>query len=90
MTAVPSSPSLLDGFHGAGDARRLESYSKSITTPAELRSGRVMVQCTRDTRGMLKRAGWQHTELMNTYEVRVIIDRFNRLQLAPTKGGSES
>ena len=87
MTAVPSSPSLLDGFNGAGDARRLEAY-KSITTPAELRSGRVMVQCTRDTRGMLKRAGWKHTELMNTYEVAVITDRFNRLQLAPTRGGA--
>lgn len=89
VTVVLSSPSLLDGYHGASDARHLESYSKSITTAAELRAGRVMVQCTHATRPLLHRAGWKRTELMNHYEVSVIRDRFERLQLAPirAKGG---
>jgi hypothetical protein len=89
VEVVLASPSLLDGFNGAGDARHLEAYAKSITTQEELRAGRVMVQCTRATRPLLHRAGWKNTQLMNHYEVNVIRDRFNRLQLAPaTKGGT--
>jgi hypothetical protein len=84
MTAVPSSPSLLDGFMGARDARLLAA---ATVTGRRL----LMVQCTHATRSLLKRAGWHHTEMFNAYEVAVIKDRFNRLQLAPvTKGGIES
>ncbi len=89
VSAVLGSPSLLDGFHGAGDARHLEAYSKSITTAAELRAGRVMVQCTHATRPLLRRAGWKRTELMHHYEVRVIRDRFERLQLAPVENRTD-
>jgi hypothetical protein len=52
--------------------------------------GVVSVQCTQRTRDTLRRAGLSRCVMFARYEVRVVRDRFNRLQLAPTKGGSES
>jgi len=83
MTAVPSSPSLLDGFMGARDARLLAAGTFAAR-------GVVSVQCTQRTRDTLRRAGLSRCVMFARYEVRVVRDRFNRLQLAPTKGGSES
>jgi hypothetical protein len=91
MTAVPSSPSLMDGFNGARDAMDLEWYAHSLTEFEVLRSGFVWVQCTRKTFGLLRRAGIRRKVMMHSYKVAVIRDRFNRLQLAPVvEGGVES
>jgi hypothetical protein len=53
--------------------------------------GVVSVQCTQRTRDTLRRAGLSRCVMFARYEVRVVRDRFNRLQLAPVvEGGSES
>lgn len=72
------SPSLQDGFRGARDASLLERYEQLFG----LFDGRVPVQATRFTRSLLRRAGLRRIRLMDTYEVPVTRDRFNRLQLA--------
>lgn len=88
--AVLASPSLLDGSHGARDAGLLATYAER-TLPQLVRGGVVRVQCTSGTEPMLKRAGIKRPMRFEAYEVAVIKDRFNRLQLSPaTKGGAES
>ena len=53
--------------------------------------GIVSVQCTPRTRDTLRRAGLRRLVMFARYEVRVVRDRFNRLQLAPVvEGGVES
>lgn len=74
-----ATPSLSDGFNGAGDAVALE---RAAAVPASVTPKTVHVQCTRSTKGLLKRAGLRRTRLMDSYEVRVMRDRFGRLQLA--------
>jgi hypothetical protein len=88
--AVLASPSLRDGSHGARDAGLLATYAER-TLPQLVRGGVVRVQCTSGTEAMLKRAGIKRPVRFEAYEVVVIKDRFNRLQLSPaTKGGAES
>lgn len=82
-----ASPSLLDGFNGAADARHLEWYAGQLTSREELARGVVFVQCTRQTRELLRRAGHKRCMMHDPYEVRVVRDRFNRLQLAPQEKG---
>ncbi len=74
----PISPSLKDGFNGAGDASVLERYAQLFGMAA----GKVTVQATRATKALLHRAGLRRVRLMMSYEVPVMRDRFNRLQLA--------
>lgn len=70
--------SLYDGYRGAGDAALLDRAD---------REGDVChVQCVTGaypTTGLLHRAGITNPTLHEFYPVRVITDRFNRLQIAP-------
>lgn len=82
MTALTTltalTPSLRDGFNGAADASTLERYEAIFG----MQDGKVTVQATPATRGLLRRAGLRRVRRMDSYEVRVMRDRFNRLQLA--------
>lgn len=79
------SPSLRDGFHGAGDAATLGRYATLLTTDEDLAEGIVVVQATPWTREMLHRAGILRVRTFDSYRVSVVRDRFNRLQLAAVK-----
>lgn len=76
--AESRTPSIRDGFNGAADASLLERYAQLLG----MQNGKVTVQATRHTRALLHRAGLRRVRLMDSYEVRVERDRFNRLQLA--------
>lgn len=76
------SPSLQDGYNGAGDAFILEAYA---AVPASVTPETVKVMCTKKTKGLLKRAGFLRTRFYQFYAVPVCRDRFERLQLAPAK-----
>lgn len=78
MSNPPISPSLNDGFNGAGDASLLERYAELLG----MQAGKVTVQATRATRALLHRAGFRRVRLMNSYEVPVMRDQLNRLQVA--------
>lgn len=77
---LAGSPSLKDGFQGAGDAALLGRYDHD----AEISS--VHVQATRNTRELLRRAGYGKVYAGAFYAVRVCVDEFGRLQIDP-KGG---
>ncbi len=70
-----NTPSLHDGYRGAGDAANLEQ--------ADLDDDIAHVQCNYRTKGLLRRAGIPDPVENQHYLVRVITDKFNRLQIAP-------
>lgn len=70
-----ATPSINDGYRGAGDAANLER--------ADLDEDIAHVQCNYRTRGLLRRAGIADPVENQHYPVRVIADKYNRLQLAP-------
>jgi hypothetical protein len=73
-----NSPSMQDGFNGAADASILAFWAdKTLIT---ISTG-VMVQCTKKTRDLLKRAGFSRCRTHDFYPVRVCCDGFGRLQL---------
>ncbi len=73
-----ASPSLNDGFHGASDASLLERYAASLG----MRDGKITVQAVAATKPLLRRAGFCRTRTHDSYEVPVMLDRFNRWQIA--------
>ncbi len=77
---LAGSPSLEDGFRGARDAEILARHDHD----EEISS--VHVQATRNTRDLLKRAGYARTFTGAFYAVKVATDDFGRLQIAPAKG----
>jgi hypothetical protein len=69
-----------DGFGGARDATILESYSGWKAGDEPIAS--VRVQAVERTKDLLKRAGYTRTRAGEFYEVRVMVDEHNCLQLA--------
>jgi hypothetical protein len=70
-----NTPSIHDGYRGAGDAANLEHF--------DLDDDIAHVQCNYRTKGLLRRAGIPNPVENEHYPVRVIVDKFNRLQVAP-------
>ena len=70
-----NTPSIHDGYRGAGDAANLER--------ADLDDDIARVECNYRTKGLLRRAGIADPVENQLYPVRVITDKSNRLQLAP-------
>lgn len=70
-----NTPSQFDGYKGAGDAANLGQ--------ADLDDDVAHVQCNYRTKGLLRRAGIADPVENQHYPVRVITDKFNRLQIAP-------
>jgi len=68
-----------DGFGGARDAAIIDEYMDEET----MGTGTVLVQATARTEYLLKRAGVTRQKRHAWYSVRVVTDRFQRLQLAP-------
>ena len=71
------SPSIADGFNGARDARYL---SDSDVVSQTVRR----VICSKRTRDLLRRAGYARPVFGLPYDVNVVRDRFQRLQIAPS------
>lgn len=73
-----TSPSIYDGYRGAGDAATLDRCD---------RDGDIChvqhVTGVYPTTGLLSRAGITNPTLHEFYPVRIITDKFNRLQIAP-------
>jgi len=70
-----NTPSIHDGYRGAGDAALLARFT---------RQGEIChVESNDWTHGLLSRAGVSKHEHGKLYSIRVITDKFNRLQVAP-------
>ena len=83
-TAAPTfSPAVpephADGLNGRRDAALLEEYMDEETLP----TGTVLVQSTGRTEYLLRRAGVTRQKRHQWYKVRVVVDCWKRLQLAP-------
>lgn len=77
MNATAQSPSLADGFRGARDASILAKADHDRA------NGTAEIQATRETRDLLKRAGFQRVTTNEFYLVPVQWDtEFARFQLA--------
>ncbi|WP_395739328.1 hypothetical protein [Prosthecobacter sp.] len=79
-TGLALSPSLNDGYNGARDARLLGRAAGPLASGVTPKT--VKVICTADSRAMLKRGGHSRPVAGVAYVVRVMRDRFERLQLA--------
>jgi hypothetical protein len=82
----------LCGVKSVGAASAYQSRDAEVLAAGTFAArGIVSVQCTPRTRDTLRRAGLRRLVMFARYEVRVVRDRFNRLQLAPVvEGGIES